>query len=174
MSEASGGPGWWQASDGRWYGPDEISADDEPEEGPPVVPAAPAAAGGPSGPGVPPPGWGYPPGTVHPAYAPGAPVYGYATGSKTNGLAIASLICSLFFWLYGLPAILAIVFGFVARGQIRRSNGTQGGNGMAVAGIIIGFAGLAVGVLLVVLLRGYVLRHCNHQLTHCDFTTNGS
>ena len=97
-----------------------------------------------------------------------------ASGAKTNGLAIASLICSLFFWLYGLPAILAIVFGFVARGQIRRSNGTQGGNGMAVAGIIIGFAGLAVGVLLVVLLRGYVLRHCNHQLTHCDFTTNGS
>jgi len=154
VSDTAQGPGWWQASDGRWYGPDEISADAEPW------------AAGPSGPV---PGYG-----VGPGY--GVPGYGYSYGApvKTNGLAIASLVCSLFFWLYGLPAVLAVIFGFVARGQIRRSHGTQAGNGMALAGIVIGFAGLAVGVLLVVLLRGYVLRHCNNQLSHCDFTTGGN
>jgi hypothetical protein len=97
--------------------------------------------------------------------------YGYGPPVRTSGLAIAALVCSLLFWLYLLPAVLAIVFGFVARAQIRRSGGRQRGNGMALAGIVIGFAGIVLGVVLVVTLDGYVRRHCNHQLTHCDFST---
>lgn len=34
--------------------------------------------------------------------------------------------------------ILAIVLGFVAKGQIDRSAGREGGRGMAMAGIILG------------------------------------
>ena len=43
-----------------------------------------------------------------------------------------------------VPAVLGIIFGFVARSQIRRSGGTQGGDGLAIAGIIVGFAWIAL------------------------------
>jgi hypothetical protein len=65
---------------------------------------------------------------------------------KTNGLAIASLICSCA-GLFFLPIIPGIVLGFVARSQIRRSNGRQRGDGLAVAGIIIGFGWVVLFVL---------------------------
>ena len=43
MSEQSQGPGWWQASDGRWYPPES-----RPATAPPPQPAwQPAAAGAP-------------------------------------------------------------------------------------------------------------------------------
>jgi hypothetical protein len=71
-----------------------------------------------------------------------APYPPYGSGGvsapKTNGLAIASLICSCA-GLFFLPVIPGIVLGFVARSQIRRSNGSQRGDGLAIAGIIIGF-----------------------------------
>ena len=77
--------------------------------------------------------------------------YGVPVGKKTNGLAIASLVCScagiLFF---GVPGILGIIFGFVARSQIRRSNGSQGGDGLALAGIIVGFAWIAILIVIIV------------------------
>jgi hypothetical protein len=69
---------------------------------------------------------------------------------RTNGLAIASLICSCA-GVFFLPAILGIVFGFVARSQITRSNGLQRGGGLAIAGIIVGFGWLvllALGIAL--------------------------
>jgi hypothetical protein len=65
---------------------------------------------------------------------------------KTNGLAIASLICSCV-GLFFLPIIPGIVLGFVARSQIRRSNGTQRGDGLAIAGIIIGFGWVVIFAL---------------------------
>jgi hypothetical protein len=85
----------------------------------------------------------------------GYPTYGYgqpspyptAVAKKTNGLAVASLVCSIAGFLFFIPAVLGVVFGFVARSQIRHSSGTQGGDGLAVAGIIVGFAWI---VLLIV------------------------
>jgi hypothetical protein len=68
---------------------------------------------------------------------------------SNNGLAIASLVCACVGWLFFLPAVLAVVFGFVARSQIRQSGGAQGGNGLALAGIIVGFAWIALLVILV-------------------------
>jgi hypothetical protein len=44
-------------------------------------------------------------------------------------------------------SVVAIVFGFIARDQIRRSQGRERGAGMATAGIVIGF--VAVGLWLV-------------------------
>jgi len=66
----------------------------------------------------------------------------------TNGLAIASLVLSLL-WVFGLGSVLAVVFGVVARRQIRASHGTQGGNGLALAGLIVGSVGIAGLVLLI-------------------------
>lgn len=71
------------------------------------------------------------------------PPSGYSA-QKTNGFAIASLVLGIIPCCNG---ILAIVFGFVAKNQIKQSGGTQGGDGMATAGIVLGFAWL-VGTLL--------------------------
>jgi hypothetical protein len=78
------------------------------------------------------------------------PRYDAAIAPKTNGLAIASLVCSCA-GLFFLPAIPGIVLGFVAHAQIKRSNGAQRGDGLAIAGIIVGFGWLvllALGISL--------------------------
>jgi hypothetical protein len=106
---------------------------------PPADPAAPAAWGSPPpGYGPPPPGYGTP-GYGPPGYSPYGPPL-----RRTNGLAIASLCCGIVGCFYGVPAILAIVFGFIARSQIKKQ--PQEGSGMALAGIILGIVWIVVGI----------------------------
>ena len=67
--------------------------------------------------------------------------------TRINGLAVASLACGLAQLVFGpLAAIPAIVFGHVARHQIKRS-GEQGA-GLALAGLILGWV-VILGVLLI-------------------------
>ncbi|HEV8292659.1 MAG TPA: DUF4190 domain-containing protein [Tepidisphaeraceae bacterium] len=63
----------------------------------------------------------------------------YAIPSRQlyHPLAIASLICGLLFFLPLLAAVLAIVFGWMARGRIA-NNPQYRGRGMALAGMILG------------------------------------
>src|SRR6201987_4608923 len=69
--------------------------------------------------------------------------------NPTNGLAIASLACGGVQFHFGpLPTIPAIVLGHMARHQIKRT-GEQGA-GMALAGLLLGWAAVAIGVLAVV------------------------
>lgn len=64
---------------------------------------------------------------------------------RTNGFAVAALVLGLSaWWIYGLGSILAIIFGHIAVHQINRSNGTQGGKGMAIAGLVLGWIVVAV------------------------------
>ena len=70
---------------------------------------------------------------------------------RTNGFAIASLVLGIV-WIYWIGSILALVFGYVAKGQIAKSNGWQTGGGMATAGIVLGWIG--VGVLVLVIIVG--------------------
>lgn len=75
---------------------------------------------------------------------------------KTNGYALASLILGiasvpLLCCCVGIiTAILAIIFGFIARNKIAASNGYETGNGMALAGIITGFAVIGIAIILVI------------------------
>ena len=71
----------------------------------------------------------------------GGPVYGgYLPAAEPNGLAIASLVCSLVgLFACGIPAVVGIVLGHVGYSQIRRSNGRQSGEGLALAGLIVGY-----------------------------------
>lgn len=83
-----------------------------------------------------------------PSYPPPPPGgYGYPPPQAvgTNGMAIASLVCSLFGWICIIGGILGIIFGFMALGQIRQSG--QGGRGMAIAGIVIGVVVTALVIL---------------------------
>lgn len=233
MSEVSQGPGWWLASDGRWYAPEQVpgyAPSPAVDEAPPVggtgaatvvgdgpgVPVRPPGyddSGGPpadsgfgpppgppgyGSPGIGPPGYGPPPGGPPPGqpgyvppfdpgygpppgppgyappfdpgygYPPGGPQYGYVPVQKTNGLAVASLVCSLV-WLGGVGSILAIIFGFVARAQIKRSEGGVQGNGLAIAGIIIGFVGL-ISVTVLVIFVVALVHHCD-QTGNCTSNT---
>jgi Domain of unknown function (DUF4190) len=76
----------------------------------------------------------------------------YVPRRKTNALAIASLCCGIGQLLVGLIAgIPAIVLGFVAISQIRRTG--EDGRGMAIADIVLGFISIiATAVLIVVFL----------------------
>lgn len=68
----------------------------------------------------------------------------------TNGLAIASLVCSLVGpFTCGLTTIVGVILGHVALSQIKRSG--QEGRAMAIAGLVIGYLSLVAAVLLVVL-----------------------
>jgi hypothetical protein len=115
----------------------------------------------------PPPAQGpapYPP-PINPYAAPQTgPGYGYAPGPagyygapRSNGLAIASLILGIVGWPFcGVGSILAIVFGAIARGQIRAAAGRETGDGLALAGIILGCIGLAlvIGFFVISVLAG--------------------
>jgi hypothetical protein len=67
--------------------------------------------------------------------------------ARTNGFAIASLACGFGQFLIGPLAIFAIVFGYVARKQIKRT-GEQGA-GLALAGLVLGWSAVIIGVLFV-------------------------
>lgn len=62
----------------------------------------------------------------------------------TNNLAVASLVLSIIGLCCGIGSIVGIVLGFVARNQIKTSG--QSGDGMALAGIIIGFVTLVLSI----------------------------
>jgi hypothetical protein len=66
----------------------------------------------------------------------------------TNGLAIASMVVGIL-WLYWVGSILALIFGYIARGQIRQRQ--EAGDGMAIAGIVLGWIGIATLVLVIIL-----------------------
>jgi Domain of unknown function (DUF4190) len=92
-----------------------------------------------------------PPGGYPPPPPPGGGYSGYPGGypappaAGTNGMAIASLVCSLVGWLCGLGPILGVVFGVIALNQIKQSG--QEGRGLALAGVIIGTATIVIGVI---------------------------
>jgi Domain of unknown function (DUF4190) len=78
-----------------------------------------------------------------------------AVGRPTNGLAIASMVVSLVgalalvcYGVGGLISVVGAILGHVARRQIRERG--EGGDGMALAGVIVGWIATALGVLIVI------------------------
>ena len=69
---------------------------------------------------------------------------------RTSTTAVLSLVFGILSWCV-LPlvgAIVAVVTGHVARGELRRAApGELDGDGMAVAGLVLGWANLALMVL---------------------------
>ncbi|CAM5730826.1 hypothetical protein MAUB1S_02430 [Mycolicibacterium aubagnense] len=110
------------------------------------------------GPGYPPPVAPYPP--VAQGYPgmppmPGMMPMGYAPVPKTNGLAIASLVCSLLgLATCAATSILGVIFGHLAKSQIKQSG--EEGEGMALAGLIVGYIGLAIFALIALFYFGLI------------------
>jgi Domain of unknown function (DUF4190)/Domain of unknown function (DUF1707) len=84
-----------------------------------------------------------PPAPLAPPYAPYPPAVAYPT---TNGLAVASLVAG-FLWLGWFGSILAVIFGHLALGQIKRSGGRETGSGLAIAGLVLGYMGVVTLLL---------------------------
>jgi len=114
-------------------------------EGSPEVPPPP--------PSVPPPGYYGPPPSAPPPYG---------SSVRSNGLAIASMVLGIVcltiavfaFFVSWVGSVLALIFGYVANRRIARSGGAQGGRGMAISGIVLGWIGsaLAIAIIAVVVL----------------------
>lgn len=119
MSDTPQGPGWWQASDGRWYPP-------TPTPTPAPAPAPSAVDDGDLLPAGPPPG----------------------TAPQTAGKATGALIASILSFVVCpfIPAIVALVLAAQAKKQIRESYGRLGGDGLITASRIISVLNLAVFV----------------------------
>ena len=120
----------------------------------PGYPVPPVTAGGypvPPGGYPPPPGYGTPPPPGYGAQpysgwpAPGQPAGFGPVPNRTNPLAVWSVVSSIIGLLCGVGSIIGIALGFVALGQIKRTG--QGGHGLAVAGIAIGFVSAVLGLV---------------------------
>ena len=72
----------------------------------------------------------------------------YSTEPPTNTMAVISMIAGIL-GLTVVPvlgSIVALVVGYMARKEIRESNGGQGGDGIAVAGIVMGWISVGLAV----------------------------
>ena len=90
-------------------------------------------------------------------YAPAAPPVQWQAAQRTNRLAVAALACGVGQLVAWWPAtILAIVLGHKARREIRQTG--EQGDGLAQAGIILGYIGLGLTVLgVLIVLLGVVV-----------------
>jgi len=62
---------------------------------------------------------------------------------ESSGKATASMVCGILFFLWPFTAIAAVVLGHLALSEIKRSAGRLAGHGMAMAGLILGYIGVA-------------------------------
>ncbi|HSE48136.1 MAG TPA: DUF4190 domain-containing protein [Terriglobales bacterium] len=71
---------------------------------------------------------------------------------QTSGKAVASMVMGLanamFAFLFFPLAVLAVIFGHMARTEIRKSGGRLKGDGFAVTGLITGYGSLGLVVLI--------------------------
>lgn len=99
-----------------------------------------------------------PPASVPPAgtYAPAPPAAyapagyavaptGYAVApQRTNVLAIISLVAAFFI------SLAAVITGHIALSQIKRTG--ENGRGLAIAGLVLGYIGIAGGIIAIVIM----------------------
>jgi hypothetical protein len=107
-----------------------------PEPGAPVPPTGPSA-----------PGYSAPP-AGPPAYGQAESAYGQPATGKTNTLAIVSLVASLVGFATGIGFIAGIICGHISLGQIKKTG--EQGRGLALAGLIIGYIGIVLSIIVVI------------------------
>jgi hypothetical protein len=89
-----------------------------------------------------------PPRPTPPPPPPRAPSYS-SSALPTSGLAVASLVLGIggLTLLPLLGSILAVLFGYMARNDIRQRPGEVTGEGLATAGIVLGWIAIGLAVL---------------------------
>lgn len=80
---------------------------------------------------------------------PGAPLTGVI---ETSGKATASLVTGIIGLLCLTPvAIAAVILGHLAKNEIKRSGGRLGGDSRATAGLVLGYIGIALIPLMLIM-----------------------
>ena len=76
------------------------------------------------------------------------PLQQTSTTRQTSTMAIVSLVSGLLGWtlLPLLGSLVAIITGHVARAEIRRNPQGVEGDGLAVAGLVLGYAMVAIAI----------------------------
>lgn len=144
---------------------------------------------GPNGPGqaAPPPAgqYGYPAPPQYGYPVPPAPQYGGYPGyggqpawgaGPANGMGTASMVLGILavclFCIYGIPSLvlgtLALIFGII--GRKRAARGEADNAGQALAGLILGSVGIAIGVIII---GGLIWLFATHAEEFDDDTTYG-
>jgi len=97
--------------------------------------------------------------------APGWPAPPYTPPARTNSLAVVSLVagCAQMF-LFVVASVVAVVTGHIARHQIKRTG--EHGAGMALAGLVLGYLGLAFLVTGVAALLVFVFGFSSSVAQH--------
>ena len=94
--------------------------------------------------------------TPHPSsYDPEAHPYAPPAGPPLSGSAIASLIFSILGLIGVLPlvgSVIGLLLGYSARKEIDQSAGAVSGHSLAQAGIIVGWLGIGLGIMLLCLI----------------------
>src|SRR5262249_32129647 len=83
------------------------------------------------------------------AATPGTPTAAYLGPATTSGKAIGSLVCGI---ISVFPfCLVAIILGHLSLSEIRKSAGRLKGDGMAIAGLVLGYLGIvAIPIILIV------------------------
>lgn len=94
--------------------------------------------------------------TQAPGYAP-APGYAQAPATApTNTMAIVSMISSIIGWFaFGSLCIVGVILGHISLKQLKTSG--EGGRGMALTGLIMGYIGIAgwvIGLIIFFIVLG--------------------
>ncbi|MGW0934800.1 DUF4190 domain-containing protein [Streptomyces sp. NPDC002666] len=166
------------------FGPPGQGQPAGPWQDPGTVPPPPV---GPNGPGqaAPPPAgqYGYPAPPQYGYPVPPAPQYGGYPGyggqpawgaGPSNGMGTASMVLGILavclFCIYGIPSLilgtLALIFGII--GRKRASRGEADNAGQALAGLILGSIGIAIGVIII---GGLIWLFATHADEFDDDTT---
>jgi type II secretory pathway pseudopilin PulG len=69
---------------------------------------------------------------------------------RTSGMAIAGFVLSFF------CGVLGLIFSILGYNECKRSNGTVGGQGLAIAGIVLSSLFLLIGLLAVVAIPAFI------------------
>jgi hypothetical protein len=98
------------------------------------------------------------------------PQVAFGLPPETSGKAIFSLVCGILFVI--LPfSIIAVIFGYIALSEIRKSPGRLEGRGLAITGIVLGYVGVAVTVGFVGL-GMYGFRKAQKEIKNTAFATS--
>jgi hypothetical protein len=77
---------------------------------------------------------------------------------QTSALAVTSLVSGILGWtlLPFIGALVAIVTGHMARSEIRAANGRLDGDGLAVAGLVLGWVAMALVLAAIVIVFAFL------------------